>query len=326
MKPLICRAGLIVAAMLASSLGTSSAQAEISVGISVHAESDFYEPLTPYGGWVEVGGYGRCWHPARVAVGWRPYCEGHWEWTDCGWYWVSDEPWGWACYHYGSWVDDPVVGWVWVPGLEWAPAWVSWRVGGGYIGWAPLPPRHLVVGVRPAPFFFVEERRIHERVTPSTVIVNNTTIINKTTVINNMRQETRSIGGGAPQKVMINEGPSVKEIQSRTGKSIAQVPVQQVAMKNPMPPAMEKHQQEQPHPSVPTPTGREPKELPKPSQPAHSTEPSTPTTPEHGTVEKAPETPHPAPATPETKRRQGRGPRQPVPGHGGNPGQERKHE
>jgi len=34
---------------------------------------------------------------------------------------VSDEPWGWACYHYGTWVDDPAVGWVWVPGVEWAP-------------------------------------------------------------------------------------------------------------------------------------------------------------------------------------------------------------
>ena len=29
----------------------------------------------------------------------------------------------------------------WVPGYEWGPAWVSWRFGGGYVGWAPLPPR-----------------------------------------------------------------------------------------------------------------------------------------------------------------------------------------
>ena len=31
-------------------------------------------------------------------------------------------------------------GWVWVPGYTWAPAWVSWRYGDGYAGWAPLPP------------------------------------------------------------------------------------------------------------------------------------------------------------------------------------------
>jgi hypothetical protein len=32
------------------------------------------------------------------------------------------------------------LGWVWVPGTRWAPAWVSWRSGDGYYGWAPLPP------------------------------------------------------------------------------------------------------------------------------------------------------------------------------------------
>jgi len=34
----------------------------------------------------------------------------------------------------------PGLGWVWVPGYEWAPAWVSWRYGDEYVGWAPLPP------------------------------------------------------------------------------------------------------------------------------------------------------------------------------------------
>ncbi len=30
--------------------------------------------------------------------------------------------------------------WIWVPGYEWAPAWVSWRSSDDYVGWAPLPP------------------------------------------------------------------------------------------------------------------------------------------------------------------------------------------
>ncbi|MCY1060360.1 hypothetical protein OV142_35060 [Nannocystis sp. SCPEA4] len=29
---------------------------------------------------------------------------------------------------------------MWVPGEVWAPAWVDWRWGGGYVAWAPLPP------------------------------------------------------------------------------------------------------------------------------------------------------------------------------------------
>jgi hypothetical protein len=36
---------------------------------------------------------------------------------------------------------DPLYGgWYWVPGTVWAPAWVAWRSGPGYIGWAALPP------------------------------------------------------------------------------------------------------------------------------------------------------------------------------------------
>ena len=82
------------------SLGASSAVAdlEVSASVQIHARADFYAPLTPQGTWVEVGSYGRCWHPAHLAVEWRPYCYGHWVWTDCGWYWESDEPWAWACY------------------------------------------------------------------------------------------------------------------------------------------------------------------------------------------------------------------------------------
>src|SRR6185436_11642385 len=109
--------------------------------VVIQTEADFYTPLSPYGEWVVVGGYGRCWRPARVEVGWRPYTSGHWELTDAGWYWASDEPWGWATYHYGRWEMSAGYGWIWVPQTEWAPAWVSWRSGGGYVGWAPLPPR-----------------------------------------------------------------------------------------------------------------------------------------------------------------------------------------
>ena len=32
------------------------------------------------------------------------------------------------------------MGWYWVPGRVWAPAWVSWRRSNDYVGWAPLPP------------------------------------------------------------------------------------------------------------------------------------------------------------------------------------------
>src|SRR5712691_7251383 len=172
-------AGLL--AVLSLGAFSASANFEVSAGVQIHAVGDFYAPLTPYGSWVEVSSYGRCWHPAQVAGDWRPYCNGEWVWTDCGWYWQSDEPWAWACYHYGRWLFDPAYGWVWVPEVEWAPAWVYWRNGGDYIGWAPCPPSGVVLA--PTLFAFVDVHHFRDPVRPSTVIVNNTTIINKTTQI-----------------------------------------------------------------------------------------------------------------------------------------------
>jgi hypothetical protein len=102
----------------------------------------FYDTLGGDGNWVEMGNYGYVWQPS-VAVGnasWRPYADGYWAYTDLGWTWVSYEDFGWATYHYGRWVRLRDRGWFWVPGYTWAPAWVSWRTGGDYIGWAPLPP------------------------------------------------------------------------------------------------------------------------------------------------------------------------------------------
>ena len=108
--------------------------------VEIRAESDFYEPLSPYGRWEMVGSSGRCWIPGGVSADWSPYSNGYWQRTDAGWYWASDEPWGWATYHYGRWDSNPQYGWYWVPQTQWAPAWVSWREGGGYVGWAPLSP------------------------------------------------------------------------------------------------------------------------------------------------------------------------------------------
>lgn len=219
-------------------LGTFNAAArfEVSASVSINAVSDFYEPLGESGSWVEVGSYGRCWHPAGVAVGWRPYCAGEWVWTDCGWYWESDEPWAWACYHYGSWIYDSQYGWVWLPGVEWGPAWVSWRIGGGYIGWAPLAPRHARLAS--THFVFVQNNHFCERIRPSAVVVNNTTIINKTTVVGGIKYETRTFGDAGRQKVVFNAGPKIEVVEKATGKKFKAVPVHEAVERTHVPAAM----------------------------------------------------------------------------------------
>jgi len=103
----------------------------------------FYDQLSADGHWIYAENYGYVFQPnvAETKADWRPYTNGHWESTDRGWYWDTDEPFGWATYHYGRWANIDGTGWVWTPGIDWSPAWVSWRVcDTGYIGWAPLPP------------------------------------------------------------------------------------------------------------------------------------------------------------------------------------------
>jgi hypothetical protein len=103
----------------------------------------YYDTLAPYGNWVNVDGYGVCWQPAVAVVNtaWRPYCDhGHWVYSNCGWYWYSDYSWGWCAFHYGRWLPHATLGWCWVPGSAWAPAWVTWRYSNNYCAWAPLPP------------------------------------------------------------------------------------------------------------------------------------------------------------------------------------------
>jgi hypothetical protein len=211
---------------------TSNASVQFSAAVQINARADFDAPLGTLGTWVTVGTYGRCWHPSGVAATWRPYCAGSWAWTDCGWYWESDEPWAWACYHYGRWVFDSEWGWVWIPDVEWAPAWVYWRTGGGYIGWAPCPPSGVVVA--PSLFAFVEVGHFHDPIRPTAVIVNNTTIINQTTVINNVRHETRTIDGSS-RRVAISDGPGIDVVQKATGKQIAAISVQEAIHRTSMP-------------------------------------------------------------------------------------------
>ena len=191
------------------------------VVVEIRSESDFYEPLGHYGRWVDVGGYGRCWTPGGVEHDWRPYTNGHWDRTDDGWYWVSDEPWGWATCHYGRWFLDPNFGWVWVPQTQWAPAWVAWRDGDAYTGWAPLPPRARFqpdgalerpdADIDPRSFVFVEKRRILEPQRPQTVIINNLTVVQKTVNV------TKIV---VVNKTVINEGPSPDAISRVVGHPV----------------------------------------------------------------------------------------------------------
>jgi len=184
----------------------------------------FYQKLEPYGAWRETADYGFVWQPreAEESRDWRPYTEGRWAYSDAGWTWVSNERFGWATYHYGRWLRLRRVGWVWVPGDEWAPAWVSWRTSKNYVGWAPLPPearfdrRHGIhnwadnyYDIGPDQYAFVRgdefgSQQLRRSVVPAE---QNVTIVNETTNVTNITYANTTI---------INQGPDYEEMRSRS--------------------------------------------------------------------------------------------------------------
>jgi uncharacterized protein DUF6600/FecR-like protein len=97
----------------------------------------YADELDHHGAWYYEQEVGHVWRP-YVSAGWQPYSDGRWVWTLYGWTWVPYESWGWATSHYGRWGFTSALGWYWIPGATWGPAWVSWAVGGDYVGWCPL--------------------------------------------------------------------------------------------------------------------------------------------------------------------------------------------
>ena len=188
----------------------------------------FYTKLDRYGDWRETSDYGFVFQPreAQQSRSWRPYTDGRWVYTDVGWTWISEEPFGWATYHYGRWTRLRNIGWVWVPGDEWAPAWVSWRKSDEYVGWAPLPPEARFdrrtgihnwsdnyYDIGPDQYSFVETRqfgapRARRAVVP---VERNVTIINQTTNVTNITYNNTTV---------INQGPNYDELRTRTQQPI----------------------------------------------------------------------------------------------------------
>lgn len=187
---------MAVIACVAIVVGALSASVTIATLTPARAQvsAEFQSALEPYGAWQLHPRFGEVWVPYDLPPGWRPYTYGRWVYTEeWGWYWVSDEEeadWGWVTFHYGRWAHDRRFGWFWVPGDEWGPAWVDWRRGDDYVGWAPLPPDEIVYeyGNDPAYWIFLPPRylvapRLRTYFLPpqrTVVVFRRTVIVNRT--------------------------------------------------------------------------------------------------------------------------------------------------
>ena len=198
-------------------LAPEKAEAKTPNGVSFQV---FYDELSPYGDWVNDVRHGYIWLP-DVSQQFHPYStDGHWVMTEYGNTWVSYYDWGWAPFHYGNWIYENSYGWAWIPGYDWGPAWVDWRSGGGYYGWAPSFPAYYPYAMNRPNFswVFIPQNRFghsnwyryqaHHRHFGR--IYNNTSYFHNTVVYNNYTYST---------------GPQRREIERVTRRV---VPVYQV--------------------------------------------------------------------------------------------------
>ncbi|HET6180983.1 MAG TPA: DUF6600 domain-containing protein [Candidatus Sulfotelmatobacter sp.] len=209
----------------------------------VSREMTGYEDLDDYGDWSYVAGYGPCWRPRAVVVGWAPYRYGHWVFLGrWGWTWVEDEPWGFAPFHYGRWAYVNT-GWFWVPGPVvvrpvWAPALVAF-VGGGPgfrfsagvgVGWFPLAPGEVFVPGYRVSRTYVNNINITNTTVNITKVTNvyNTTVLNRNKTVNNITYVNQHVNNGVTvvsHETFVNARPVADNVMRVEPREIAAAPV-----------------------------------------------------------------------------------------------------
>jgi len=206
----------------------------------VSREMTGYEDLDEYGDWSYVAGYGPCWHPRAVVVGWAPYRYGHWVYVSpWGWTWVEDEPWGFAPFHYGRWAYVGS-GWFWVPGPVvvrpvWAPALVAF-VGGGHfsvgvgVGWFPLAPGEVYVPGYHVSRTYVNNVNITNTTVNVTKVTNvyNTVIVNRSTTINNVTYVNQRVNNAVTvvsHDAFVNARPVAQNVMRVDTREVVSAPV-----------------------------------------------------------------------------------------------------
>jgi len=218
----------------------------------VSREMTGYEDLDEYGDWSYVAGYGPCWRPRAVVVGWAPYRYGHWVYVGpWGWTWVEDEPWGFAPFHYGRWAFVHN-GWFWVPGPVvvrpvWAPAMVAF-VGGGPgfhfsagvgVGWFPLAPGEVYVPGYHVSRAYVNNVNITNTTVNVTHVTNvyNTVIVNRSATINNVTYVNQRVSNAVTvvnHDTFVNARPVARNVMRVDEKEIASAPVSRAVVAEPV--------------------------------------------------------------------------------------------
>jgi hypothetical protein len=156
-----------------------------------------------------------------------PYNNGQWLNTDDGWYFKANNPPEDLTCHYGRWAQDPNLGWVWLPGKVWSPAWVEWRENPEYVAWAPVPPGTYienntvnVTTLNENRFTIVEKKHFIE---PSVYKYRYQYVENKNKIM--IKEMTKTDGVTIKNRTVIDKGPDVASIEKASGKKVEKVKI-----------------------------------------------------------------------------------------------------
>jgi uncharacterized protein DUF6600 len=207
-------------------------------GHKVISFSELFGVNDAYASAVEFGAF-FVWKPAPdVAVSvaalpepaYVPYTNGSWVYTDAGWYFRAPTDYEEITSHYGRWALTPAMGWVWVPGRVWSPAWVDWREDDQLIAWEPIPPAFYIVNdVVVAPPVYVDRYIVVEKTyfyEPEIYKYVYSYGGYGTTV--NITEMRRLDGVMVVNNTVVNRGPNITIIQNIHGSPIEMVTINKV--------------------------------------------------------------------------------------------------
>jgi hypothetical protein len=235
-----------------SPIGTAHAQAEASASASFSAEADFYvwvpspelyvsagagaEAAVEAGAKaeaaVETAAKAEVAATAPVAAGaevsYTPFANGQWVYTDAGWYFKAATPAEEITSHYGRWSFSGSLGWVWLPGRVWSPAWVEWREDADFVAWTPVPPQVYFKGgalasveiLDDSKYVIVEKKHF---IDPDIYKYHVALKAGKTRIM--IKEMTRHDGVMIKGKMVVDLGPDVADIQTKTGKTFGAVKI-----------------------------------------------------------------------------------------------------
>jgi len=163
-----------------------------------------------------------------------PYLNGQWVYTDEGWYFKANTSQEDLTSHYGRWSKDKELGWVWLPGKTYSPAWVDWRQNDDYVAWAPVPPGTYIENdavnvkeqINENRYTIVEKKSMTE---PSVYKYRYQYVENKNKIM--IKEMTKTDGVMIKEKTVINKGPDVSDIEKKSGKKIEPVKIKKVKTK-----------------------------------------------------------------------------------------------